>query len=49
MLVSRVKLGIGAQLQIYFNLHEILAVERTASENGIEERHEVEDSPCSLY
>lgn len=29
ILASGVKFGIGTQLQIYFNLHEILVVERT--------------------
>lgn len=29
ILALEVKFGIGTQLQIYFNLHEILVVERT--------------------
>jgi len=38
--ISRTKPEIGAQLQIYFNLHEILSVERTESEIQREEIRE---------
>lgn len=36
--LCRVKSEIGAQLQIYFSLHEISLAERTGSENEIGER-----------